>query len=294
MALVAEDALVDFEWESAGPGGYRWVRASRSQLPGKRALVTVAPGRDLPSRFDFLGQPFELITRVQEVGVKRYEPFRQETGLFRIFAGTKPTKTGIMEFAERYGLLGERLFFFDQKGGQMVWGEGLRDDQKVHGWASEIQLVKDTLRRFGRWSTAAGGHGVRDDGRRIINRRLEELVSPRLDWAQDAENLRLSYVPKNLLGAIWIQLALSLGHDKRYPLCQKCERPFEVSLDRQTGQRADSMFCSDRCKSADYRDRKKDARRLSKQKMSPSKIAKKVRSDTATVKRWLSQGNRRR
>ena len=157
--------------------------------------------------------------------------------------------------------------------------------------------MKDTLDGSAKSSRVTrAGIPVREYGRRIINRRLEELVAPHLNWKPDRTGLRLTYIPKNLLGAIWMQLALALGHDKRYPHCTYCKRPFEISLDKQTGQRADSIFCSDRCKSADYRARRRKAQELSAKSIPPSAIAKKLRTTVPTVKKWLarSRSTRRR
>ena len=279
---MPEDALLDFEWESAGPGGYRWLPAGRAQLRTKTALLTIPSGTDFPPRWEWLDEPRQLLTCVPGAHVRRYKPLRDETGLFRIFAETKRTQKGIMGFAERYGLLGERLYFFPRKEKLPDWGEATQDVEKVHGWVSEIRLVADTMRRY-----EVGGAAIRDDGRRSINRRLEELVSPRLEWTADQESLQLSYVPKNLLGAIWLQLAFALGHEKQYPRCIHCKKPFEVSLDKRTGSRADAIFCSNKCKSADYRSRKRTARELAEEKLPLTRIAKKVRTDVGTVKQWI-------
>ena len=253
-----------------------------------------------PERWSWLDQPCDLLTvvpRVPGVHGRRYKPLRKETGLFQIFANTPPTERGVLHFAERYGRLGELLFYVRSNGDIPSSGEALHDVRSVHGWADEIRLVKDTLDGFEKSSRVMkGGIPIREYGRRIINLRLGELVAPHLGWGPDRTGLRLTYVPKNLLGAIWMQLALALGHDKQYPHCTYCKQPFEISLDKQTGQRADSIFCSDRCKSADYRARRRKAQELSQKGIPLSAIAKKLRTTVPTVKKWLarSRSTRRR
>lgn len=186
-----------------------------------------------------------------------------------------------MRFAEQFGLLGEPQFF--KEGDHVISGEGLAGTDQVHGWALDMQGVASVIRCFEKRL----GHARRDDMRRLINHRLEDLISPRLDWNSDSAQLQLSYAPKNLLGAIWLQLAFALGYDKKFPHCLRCGRPFEISLNKQTGNRADSVFCSDKCKSADYRDRKRTARQLASKNVPLRQIATEVRSDVATVRDWV-------
>src|SRR4030095_8345084 len=44
-----------------------------------------------------------LVPQTQDV--RTYEPFREHTGLFRQFAETRPTREGVLQFANRYGRL---------------------------------------------------------------------------------------------------------------------------------------------------------------------------------------------
>ena len=37
--------------------------------------------------------------------VRRYSPLRDQTGLFRVFAETEPTQDGVLQFANRFGML---------------------------------------------------------------------------------------------------------------------------------------------------------------------------------------------
>src|SRR3989442_442659 len=63
---------------------------------------------------------------------------------------------------------------------------------------------------------------------------------------------RLSFAPLTLLSAMWLQLALSVVGDKEFRACKLCRRLFEISTE-QTGYRKHREFCSESCKTKDYR-----------------------------------------
>ena len=79
------------------------------------------------------------------------------------------------------------------------------------------------------------------------------------------EGYNLLYAPPSLHGVIWMQVAMAAAGKKHYPRCKQCDQPFEISKG-QTGKRIDREFCSDRCKSADYRQRHALARKLAKRR----------------------------
>lgn len=79
---------VEFAWDVA-ESGYQWLEGL-PLLPGAPAglyLTERPPGK--------AGRR-----------VRRYEPLREHTGLFRTFADTETTPEGILQFADAYGLLG--------------------------------------------------------------------------------------------------------------------------------------------------------------------------------------------
>jgi hypothetical protein len=91
---------------------------------------------------------------------------------------------------------------------------------------------------------------------RWINEHLAEHVSPHLlyDLALGAQVLNV--VPHDLAGAMWLQLARAIAGNKEYVACKECGRWIEVShrqADRRTKRRE---FCSDACKSKNYRQKK--------------------------------------
>ncbi len=87
---------------------------------------------------------------------------------------------------------------------------------------------------------------------RWVNRHLEGNVSPLMLWDKHRLRLQLYVVPHNLLGALWLQLARAIEGDKMYRQCGACMKWFELSPDTA---RTNRKFCSNACRSRDYRER---------------------------------------
>ena len=115
---------------------------------------------------------------------------------------------------------------------------------------------------------------------------LSLTMSPRLVWSPSGKGFEFRYAPRSLISAIWMQLALSLSDAKTFRQCPICDRIIEVSKE-STGARTDATFCSDKCRSQDYRDRKKLAGQLKKKGWKIPRIAKEVGSKQETVRGWL-------
>ena len=79
--------LVQFEWLVA-KAGYQWTEPGRGEEP----LLTD-------------GLPAGLLGWGGHLG-RSYSPLREHAALFRNFADTQPTRDGVLEFANQYGLLG--------------------------------------------------------------------------------------------------------------------------------------------------------------------------------------------
>lgn len=88
--------------------------------------------------------------------------------------------------------------------------------------------------------------------RSIINGRLEQHTSARMLYVDSPSGLGTHIVPRNLLGALWLQFALAIEGHRAYRRCAACQSWFEVST-AQTGKRADAKFCSARCRVRAYR-----------------------------------------
>jgi hypothetical protein len=88
---------------------------------------------------------------------------------------------------------------------------------------------------------------------REINKRLaEQPTIPRLAWTPDYHQ-RLIFMPPNLLGAMWLQLAQAVaGEFELYP-CDFCGKFFQRG---PGGRRADATTCSDACRQRKKRNAK--------------------------------------
>lgn len=84
-----------------------------------------------------------------------------------------------------------------------------------------------------------------------INERMKESVRPRLLWDAHRPGLSLYHVPKDLISAIWLQLARAVEGDKTYNQCQQCRNWFEVNS--PDGSRSDKKFCTTACRARAWR-----------------------------------------
>ncbi|MHB1424799.1 MAG: hypothetical protein ACYC3I_16635 [Gemmataceae bacterium] len=120
-----------------------------------------------------------------------------------------------------------------------------------------------------------------------LNRSLEGVASPTMKYDKKSRRLNLHIVPKTLLAAMWLQLARAIDTDKTYRRCKACPRWFEVSAGNS---RADRLFCSDACKSRDYRTKKLEALRLRGEHKKVHQIAQILGTTPDLVKKWLHEG----
>lgn len=215
---------------------------------------------------------------------KRYRPMQREhAALFREFGDVDYQRAdAVLEFASRYGLLGVPWW------SQFVRyraSDGEEYDHHAEGeshlqWALEICFMREGIRLAGRRSAK--------DTKRfkwLFDRNLQH-VQGRLGFDQ-AGSPRLLLEPLTLIAAMWLQLALALTGDKRFEACKFCRRTFEISTD-QSGFRSHREFCSDSCKTNDYRRRKRTALRLAADGDALRAIAEKTKTDSSTVQAWIS------
>jgi hypothetical protein len=268
------DALSDFELPVAAE--YRLVK-------------TVLPN----------GKPGKVLLASGEKNASPWKPFSPAHAfLFREFAALTPNVESILSFAQRFGYLGEPITFEntidDGEYAGPMWVESISAGGWPHNWPNEILWMSNTLgiweavkkkdeatlnqwarrQRSWRWlfhrfevvglPTNDPIWNATEILRTVIDGRLKfTRVGPQVRWASNEPRLRLSYVPRSLIGTLWLQLALAVTEDQTIRTCRNCDRPFEVSKE-PTGARTrrDSEFCSVNCKSVDYRRRKSEAKRL--------------------------------
>lgn len=281
-----------FEWKVAR-SGYQWVNHKDGRFLCAAALQ--------PDWRDTLDQ-YET----------RYRPF-ERTALFQEFADLEPTEKGILDFANRFGLLdtGGNLEFDTQ------WGTALVRGETLELWKAEIRNLNFTVRL---WNVVSAGasqvltslrtelgklevplavrrqfHFDDDDPamatlsaiQRITDARLQAHTQPRLFFQENVPRLEVVLTPVNLIGALWLQFALAVNGLKSFTKCGQCGIPFELSCDPRTGKRSDARFCGVRCRVGHYRGRIEQARRLKNTGLSAKEIARRLNTAERTVRGWL-------
>lgn len=105
---------LSFTW-NVDPDGHRWMQSASG-------LTLVANG-DLDS----------TMRGIFYRPMRSYQPFEQKTGLFREFASLEATEKHVLEFADRFGLLGdsETVVVKTESGSQQVTGESGRGFDQV-------------------------------------------------------------------------------------------------------------------------------------------------------------------
>ena len=240
--------------------------------------------------------------------LRHYSPMsREHATLFRTFADLEYTNLQeIGAFVTKYGLLGlprqEQSLMFHQFGkGRRHYANG----ESHMDWAREICLMREAL-RLSRTRTPAEEAELRATWNRVgleppyerdreklawlFNVHLQHVQSRMLFEADTAP--RLSFAPLTLLSAMWLQLALSVAGDKEFRGCKHCKRLFEISTEK-TGYRKHREFCSESCKTKDYRKRKRTALKLAGEGKSVAVVATRTGTNAVTVRAWLATTRKR-
>ncbi len=89
---------------------------------------------------------------------------------------------------------------------------------------------------------------------RLINKELNNRVTSKLLFKEDWTGQHNVITANNLIGFMWLQLALTVEGNLKYRKCVICNKPFRVDPSERGKPR---RFCSSACKSKDYRIKKK-------------------------------------
>jgi predicted nucleic acid-binding Zn ribbon protein len=100
-------------------------------------------------------------------------------------------------------------------------------------------------------------------------------------------------MPHTLLSAMWLQFAQTIAGSKRFRACKVCGRWIEISKEK-TGKRINRLFCSDSCKSWDYRRKREQAVQLQAEGKKPREIASTLGTGVDKVKAWLKASKSKR
>jgi hypothetical protein len=256
---------------------------------------------------------------------REYEPLRDHPGLFLHFADTEATPEGILQFANRYGLLGvgprprglfltpEPLKFWVEQIQEMRravelynalrGGKGL---DRLIRWESDDERGEVSVYYTGkpdRPELIASSRMVVDvfesfpHGDKIRPARcfLQSVVRKNMAAPVGLVELRLLHdrdwhpaligVPRNLLGALWLQFS-EVYAGKELRRCLECKEWFAVR-GRGPRTRSDVQFCSVACRNRAYRGRQEQARQLHAGGKTARQIAAELGSDVKTVKGWV-------
>jgi hypothetical protein len=129
---------------------------------------------------------------------------------------------------------------------------------------------------------------------KTVNENLKNRVSPQLLWSVSRKrphSLALVFVPENLLGLMWLQLAQAVNGNKQYRQCLACKTWMLLSRETE-GHRSSRFTCSNACRMKVYYGRKIEARSLRRQGLSVKQIAKRLTADQQAVRDWIGTSAR--
>jgi len=287
------DAFFDFEWTVAPRYVWQeWVDTDGSPLPIPSHDLL---GLDSPAAVELTwnhagehGRKYGpvLSAELEHLSeLRRYRPMhREHAALFREFAEVDyASRDAVQAFASRYGLLGlppqsQSISFRTPEGRH---GQNFAHGEPLLQWALEVCLMREGLRVAGRKRTA-------DASRRLkwlFDRNLQH-VQARLSFGGAGQPTVL-LEPLTLIAALWLQLALAVTGEKRFVACKFCRRLFEISTE-QTGFRSHREFCTNSCKTKDYRKRKRTALAFGAAGLPMTDISERTETELATVRSWLA------
>jgi hypothetical protein len=118
----------------------------------------------------------------------------------------------------------------------------------------------------------------------VINQHVAASVEARVLWNAKLKAMTLHFVPRDLLGGLWLQFALAFTGNKRFEKCPNCGEWFEVSRE---AARESRQYCSDTCRTTTHQKRKEDAILRYLKGELPKEIAKSLDTTVARVMKWI-------
>ena len=151
----------------------------------------------------------------------------------------------------------------------------------------------------GLWTLIVGTVNVEIGGLRIL--RNGSIIRPTLIVLLDSHlqhvqgrmhflpdrRVQLQIAPTTLLAAMWLQLAMAVSGNKDFLKCKFCEREIEIST-ASSGFRTNREFCSQSCKTKEYRRRKRKAIKFARQGKAVNSIARLTDTRPETVRGWVA------
>lgn len=274
--IVLPDAL---HWPIYGRKSYRWIMEEFDDAaPGTGAYAPYT-GVDLEGPFEFLVEGDALIDKWSLAGEEEPEPTRTympldgtHPTLFLQFAATPPTKEGVLDFIDKFGVLG--LSYMYKVGDDRIVGV-----EPLQVWGNEISGLRETMAY---WKSIKDGEFIPAEETQSLETSYRELqkyfkiglsidypysfkhfllsqISMRINYTckfepnavvnSDESGIDFEISPTNLLSAIWLQFAGAVSTDAVYSTCEYCGELFKA-------KRKSARYCSESHRQMAYRKRK--------------------------------------
>lgn len=239
----------------------------------------------------------------QESKTKKQTDQTHPEGLFLSFALIDQSIESVVKFVSEYGLLqannkvAVELPYADYDR-TITEGEALGDwFEAIDSMRSAVKLwrsIKPSALDLINWgcelpAIQPGNEEVEvREGYRLlsdtIERNLTGQVRPGVTVDNDTCRPILQWVPVNLYGRLWLQLAQAISDDKHYRSCIICANWFELHKEQS---RWDRQYCSNSCRQKLIRRKKLDAQNMHEEHMPYAVIAAQLGVDIDTIYRWL-------
>jgi hypothetical protein len=240
---------------------------------------------------------------VPGAALQAYQP---HPGIFRDFADLEPTPEAVLNFANRYGTLQNRL----EWNSFAFWRQGIQHFNQLVTLSDAVtgadrEKISKALEPFlSNPSLASAGHirpilQKQKRGENICpNKFVHAAVLCLIHAISPAERFNVQgswsfgkvvvqFKHANLLGYMFHQLGLALIGGRQFRRCEGCGK---WSLTSGVN-RSNRTTCSDYCRLRLHRQRKK-AREMHRQGCSARKIANEIREEVSKVKKWLFRPTR--
>jgi hypothetical protein len=208
--------LFDFEW-SKDAKGYRLVDPEPARPP-----PIVHPDFQFeipPTLLEKIGKPQRVVPNGGNSVT--YRPLNKFGELYKAFASVRAPED-VRLFMQNYGPLTEA---------------GLQPDR-----GEDVSFVLEHAEAFRSWLNASKGRRTKvaaligNESVKFANLEASLKIGP-------SGVLQLRILPKNLLSALWVQLAETLAGGAKIRSCTHCGQWFEAGPG--TGRRLDAKFCSE-------------------------------------------------
>jgi hypothetical protein len=236
--------------------------------------------------------------------MKEYQPGPE---LHRIFADLEPTGNAVLEFANRYGPLRERL----DHCAMTLWAQQIAQMRRMVALKTALDksdwpAIRENLEPFYAHDLPA----AREIAAKIkAGKRLPEpdlanaaglmlacfadKATIRPTWDSAGQRVTLAVQPSDLLEALWLQFARSVLDQQQYRRCEVCGRWYPGTEDpdkkrKRSTIRSDRRVCSDSCRVKAYARRKRRTLELHAKGWTARRIAKEVGSESDTVRGWIA------